>query len=758
MIRTIYLVPHSHTDLGYSHDPVVAIELHDRFLDRAIVLCEQTRDWPEGTQFRWTVEVFFSALHWWEHRGEVDRRRFCVCLARGEIAIGARYLNGTELYSPGDVAWELAQLERLARLTGYRPNTAVQNDVNGFPLAFARPLAEAGVGTLLMGLNTTMGHSPFPRCSAFGWQVAPNRELLVWNGWIYNRIKTFCHLDRLADAFPAAIDAFLASLPADYPYDFAMTSATMGDNAGPFVSLPEQVRQYNAREPRVRLELVTADAFAQVLHRQPAPRRAHAGNWPDFWTFGAGALPQMAASLRRAQRRLRLVDAIRDAGWAHADGGTLTADRARAAVAAACEHTYDSHTSSGVACGSSDALRQKAQILSEAAIAESAAMVLLRDHLAAIAADQPRTPVAVLSVNPHEHPLRSDYLTQEKGMLQFATSRQPEHLFQFDREPTHEALAAAGTFGATDIVTPPRSVSRTPLQPLTPQPWLAADPTADLTLRTRDSALTWNATAAGVLSWTGADGRERLATQSGGPSFACMEERPVGRFQISGLADLDPADCAWNPALCFERRPVPGRVTGARRWQTGSRAQLEVEWSGGPLTGLSFDLDDRAPDRLRVSARWHFDADPTQRAYYLALPLALPGAGECAYWVDGCGVWFEAERGQLPGTCTSFYQAYSGVAVSRGGATVYVVAADTTLFQFGGFTFGQAPAKPLQRRDPFVALWIYNNYWGTNFPSYSPGLLESRFVVACHSGAFDPAVAASIDTTFDADYLSHPLA
>ncbi len=387
------------------------MELHNRFLDRAIDLCERTRDYPEGTRFRWTVEVFSCLLRWWENRRAADHQRLRECLKRGEIDVGARYLNGTELYSPEDVAWEAAELERLVELTGYRPATAIQNDVNGFPLAFARSLADAGVNTVMMGLNTTMGHSPAPRCSVFHWNLGDGRRMLVWNGWIYNRIKTFCHLDELADKFLDAAEAFLSGLPKDYPYDFAVTSATIGDNIGPFVNLPKQVRHFNEKSTGLQLRIATFAEFAAVLQNKVSGAPTHSGQWPDFWTFGAGSMPQLTGMVRRAQRRLRLVEQFRRHGWAHETGGTLTLDRARQALAYACEHTYDSHSSSGETCGSSDAIRQKAQIQVDAAVAESASMVLLRDHLTAMAADKPKTPISVLVANPHDLDLTIDYLT-----------------------------------------------------------------------------------------------------------------------------------------------------------------------------------------------------------------------------------------------------------------------------------------------------------------------------------------------------------
>jgi hypothetical protein len=142
----------------------------------------------------------------------------------------------------------------------------------------------------------------------------------------------------------------------------------------------------------------------------------------------------------------------------------------------------------------------------------------------------------------------------------------------------------------------------------------------------------------------------------------------------------------------------------------------------------------------------------------MTLPVALPGSGDCEYWVDNCGTWFRAETDQLPGTCNSFYHAYHGVAVSRGGHTLYISSPDSTLFQFGGFTFGQLPSVSLQKTKPFIALWLYNNYWGTNFPSYSPGHARFRFRLQYREETFNKTTARRLDETFDSDYLTHPVA
>ncbi|MCL1856215.1 MAG: hypothetical protein FWF84_01030, partial [Kiritimatiellaeota bacterium] len=456
------------------------------------------------------------------------------------------------------------------------------------------------------------------------------------------------------------------------------------------------------------------------------------------------SMPQMVAAVRRAQRRLHLVEAIRNAKMAHAPGGSLTLDRARRGIALACEHTYSSHDSSGDMTGNPDALRQHTQIASEAYAAESVSMALLRDHLAAIADPLPKEPVSVLTVNPTHFPTLTDYRSGQKGFLAFATSRHPEHLYQFDREPTVEALEKEATYGILDIDTSPRSVRVTPLATLTPPTW------KDLPL----DKIAYEHSPFDVAR-THLGGKIPFLAKR---AFDCIEERPNGAFMAAATPEMDPCDSEWNPDLTFTRTIATGKVVSLRRCAEPYKTRVEITYEGSPLRRIIFERDTRYLNRLGVSAHWRFDCDPTLRAYYLALPIAMPCEHGCDYWIDSCGSWFRAEHGQLPNTCNSFYQAHSGVAVSTRKDTLYIMGADTTLYQCGGLTFGQPPSVALQRQKPFIAVWVYNNYWGTNFPSYSPGDLETRFILELRGDDFRADIAEKIDNTFSLPYLTHPIA
>ena len=175
-ITTLYFIPHAHTDIGYTHDPVIAMELHDQFLDRAIQLCEDTAGAAEHERFSWTIEVYQSLDHWWARRGPRDRDRLLALVRSGQIDLGLRYTNGTFLNAPINIEWEVEQAASFCRAHELPCTSFIQNDVNGVSIRYARELVKHGAKGLVMGLNTTMAcrRSRVPAPSGGTWASGGN--------------------------------------------------------------------------------------------------------------------------------------------------------------------------------------------------------------------------------------------------------------------------------------------------------------------------------------------------------------------------------------------------------------------------------------------------------------------------------------------------------------------------------------------------------------------------------------------------------
>lgn len=751
-VDTLFLIPHAHTDFGYTHDPLITWELHDHFLDRAIKLCESTSDLVENEQFYWTIEVFCTLEHWWNRRDHNSRERLLVLLRSGRIDLGWRFVNGNFLNNPLNIRWEAEKAEKFCREHALPCASAIQNDVNGFALRYARELASRGVRGLAMGINTTMGASPFPRPGAFWWNLGDGERLIVWNGWIYNRIGRWVHLRNLAEGLEEAWPDCVARLPKDYPFSFAMMSGTIGDNVGPFECLPGQVSAFNARKCGLEVRLTTFTKFLDFVAQTPGLPE-YEGDWNDAWPFGNGAMPHELTMVRRAQRRLEVVDSASVLLGAGCKANALV-DAAQHEISIACEHTYESHTSENDHSLGNDGKRQWVQCQVNFANAESLSMLALRRMLFDFARTQSVREPSVLFVNPTPHEISTRVLWNEKLACQITTSGVLEHLAQFDREPTLEGLARNADVGVPAIRLAPQSVTIVPLEKLSASTDFETLETRDLTGDGIRIGLRENG---GLNSLRTTDLKAEWINSRGPWSFGIpVVERPLSSFKFKSEAEKrDPSDAEWNPDLTFHREVI-GQTETIEGRKNAYGQEIEVQMKESPVRRIIYRLDNLQPGVLEIEVELRLDDKTDQKALYFPMPFELEGDGPTQFHYDSCGEWIEAPEGQLPGSATSFYESYRGVAVSRGTKCVYVVAPDAPLWQFGGFTFGH-PQATLDRESATVMSWLYNNYWYTNFPSAVPSWFNLKYLIAVREGEFDPRVADQLYGQFQRPFFHHPI-
>jgi alpha-mannosidase len=752
---TLYLIPHAHTDFGYTHDPLITWELHDHFLDRAISLCEATSHANPHEQFHWTIEVFATLEHWWARRDSTAKTRLLSLMQSGRIDLGWRYVNGNFLNNPLNIRWEVARAAAFIREHGLPCSAAIQNDVNGFSLRYARELAANGVKGLAMGLNTTMGVTPMARPGAFWWQLGSDRKLLVWNGWIYNRIGRWVHLHELEQGLEAVWPDCVDRLPKDYPFSFAMMSGTIGDNVGPFERLPEQVAAFNAKKCGLEVRLTTFTGFLDVV-ASSGKLPVYQGDWNDAWPFGNGSMPHELTMLRRSQRRLEFIDSAQSQLGKHSEVDALT-DRAQFEVSIACEHTYESHTSEGDHTLSNDGKRQWVECQAHFAHAESLSSLALRkylfDHAAKLKVEVP----SVLFVNPTDHELPVRILWNGKLATHITTSGVLEHLTQFDREPTIEGLERNPDIGVESAIIQPRSTVILPLKKIAGACEIVEQCSPNIENRALSLSISTsgNVTSAGksldpAANWINPDAQWKFGLP--------VIERPDPETPLKYKSEAekrDPSDAEWNPDLRFIRQHS-GRATRVFSRKNDFWKEAVVELQDSPVKNVAYRVDSLDPDCLEMTAEIRLDDSTDVKAFYLPMPFNLGEGGPSEFYYDSCGEWTRSVTDQLPGSSTSFYQCYRGVAVTNKTRCAYVIAPDAPMWQFGGFTFGH-PNATIDQTSGTIISWLYNNYWYTNFPSIAPGWYRLKYLISVRDGGFDPSVADALYARFKVPFLHHPI-
>ena len=115
----IYLMHHTHLDIGYTHTQEEVEQRQMQFLDQVLELIRATNDYPPEAQFKWLPEGLWAVESYLKSAGEAKRRAFIEAVKVGRIGLDALYGNAlTGLYSQEEL-FELVDYEEVNMIAAY---------------------------------------------------------------------------------------------------------------------------------------------------------------------------------------------------------------------------------------------------------------------------------------------------------------------------------------------------------------------------------------------------------------------------------------------------------------------------------------------------------------------------------------------------------------------------------------------------------------------------------------------------------------
>jgi hypothetical protein len=317
---TLYLVQHTHTDIGYTRPQTEILPEHLRFIDYALDYCDLTDSFPDDAQFRWTCESSWAVREYLKSRpaSQIDRLRQRV--GEGRVEVTAMMFNLSEI---PDEASLLAYLEPLKRFreAGLPVRTAMQNDVNGIAWCLADYFQQAGIEYLIMGQHSHRALTSFKKPTAFWWESPSQSRVLGFRADIYATGNFWgLHTDNF-ESLEAALFPYLDDL-AGKGYPFDRISVQFGgyytDNAPPSLAACDLVRQWNEKYAWPRLRCATAQEFMDYVEENHADELpVYRAAWPDWWTDGFGSAARETAAARQTHVDLIAVQALCAMAAAH---------------------------------------------------------------------------------------------------------------------------------------------------------------------------------------------------------------------------------------------------------------------------------------------------------------------------------------------------------------------------------------------------------------------------------------------------------
>lgn len=328
-IHTLYVIHHSHTDIGYTDLQERVIDTQADYISTVLTYMKD----PALKDFRWNCETLFCVEKFLE-QASPEQKDFFFELARNkQIGLSANYLNFNDLLDSEVFFRRLHQFQKLFADHSIPFETAMFADINGVSMGYRDALLDCGIRFLYTNIHCHHGMYPlYQNQTAFFWESRDGRRLLVWNGEHYN-------LGNVIGLQPGARNSwmqkgYLGKDPEDeavenlyhnlsqyldscesqgYPYDFipASVSGVFSDNAPPNPDILRNIEAFNRKYgDEVTIRMVSLGEFYDAIRDQTADAPVYRGDFTDWWANGVGSTPGAVKHYRNAQHLLHLTERL----------------------------------------------------------------------------------------------------------------------------------------------------------------------------------------------------------------------------------------------------------------------------------------------------------------------------------------------------------------------------------------------------------------------------------------------------------------
>ena len=318
---TVWFLPHSHQDIGYTHRQDEVMRLQWRNLEHAVDLAERTASYPDGARFRWNTEATWALSGYLEKfAGTEKAERMLDAIRKGQIGVDACLGSIiTGISRQEELMHYFDDAHRIEEMTGVPLNTAMMSDVPGQVWGMTTAMALNGIryyspapnyvpmygrigNDRAAALHVKWGDHPF-------WWVSQSgtERVLVWeagrgyswfHGWLAGSLSV---------CGEAPIWRYLEEMEREeFPYDMCYLRYTIhGDNGPPDDEMPDIIQAWNEKyaSPRFRIG-TTKELFETFESRYGDVIPSYGGDMTPTWEDGAASSARETALNRAASARL----------------------------------------------------------------------------------------------------------------------------------------------------------------------------------------------------------------------------------------------------------------------------------------------------------------------------------------------------------------------------------------------------------------------------------------------------------------------
>jgi hypothetical protein len=712
----LFLVQHSHTDIGYTKPQSEILAEHQRYIDYALDYCDQTDNLPDDAKFRWTCESAWVVKEYLKTRPKAQIERLKKRVAEGRIEITGMFCNMAETSDENLMTDFLRPLQTIQE-AGFPVKTVMQNDVNGIAWCMPDYFKNTGVKYLNMGINETRSILPFNLPTVFWWEAPSGEKLLSFRADHY-MTGNFFGLQTSA-IIPEKMLGHLADMDTKkYPFDkiAIQFSGYFTDNAPPSTAACQLVKAWNEKYETPKLKLAIASDFFEYIEKNyadklPVYRKA----WLDWWTDGAGSASRETAEVRKTQN-LKQVDEGLFAMVA-LKGGEL-GPNLQSKIDHIAENAifYDEHT-----FGADESINRPfsentiRQWLQKGSYAWEALKSQTLLHEEALSRYQPflkKADFPVIHVINSLGWKRSGTISLFVDFEVLPISKKVRIVDLTTGLPVSAQMVSKrseGAYWAMDVKDiPALGVKTLKIEILEDQVLSNDENSSTDQLENKYYRLTIDTSTGAVKSLIDKELQtELIDTQNpwklGQPIHETMPTRKKYELSHSTVSNVK-IQKGVNGHV-WESLKISADLAGMEKGTENSPKGLDIEIR---LYNNFKKIE------FKYSAHKQIITDP--EALYVAFPFSLPDS-RIVFETIG-GILTQGE--QLPGSSSDWNVAQNFVAVRGKTGQIVVVSDEIPLWHFSDFNMGKFERYPKQGKT-WLYSWVMNNYWFTNFRAYQEG-------------------------------------
>jgi hypothetical protein len=301
---SVYVVPITHHDLGYTDTIENVLRRYAGFYDDVARFCAETDDLPDEAKYRYTIEGGWSLRHYVENRPAEAVEKLKKYVAAGRIEIGALFGNQISgLHGHEELIRLMYPSFGYARDFGGTIRCGSITDIPGLSWGLPTVMASAGVKYFFAGLPTYFewGRNDIHtfwdeskilrhgRPDAFHWQGPDGQKVLVYYQGAYgffNDVTGPHNIEYVEQHLPRMLKELEAG---GCDFDVMRYIHNGVDNYPPDVVISRIVRQWNDTYAYPRLIVSTNTMFFEALEKQGKDLRTFSGELPHT-DYAVGAV------------------------------------------------------------------------------------------------------------------------------------------------------------------------------------------------------------------------------------------------------------------------------------------------------------------------------------------------------------------------------------------------------------------------------------------------------------------------------------